>query len=90
MPEKQLRETLQDLEQTLERQGSVDPAARERLGELVQEIRELLAREPGEREETEPSLVDRLSEAMEQFEESHPSLTEAVGRLAAALSNLGI
>jgi len=34
--------------------------------------------------------VDRLSEAMEQFEESHPSLTEAVGRLAAALSNLGI
>jgi hypothetical protein len=35
-------------------------------------------------------LVDRLRLATKRFEETHPKLTAVVGRVADALSNLGI
>ena len=36
------------------------------------------------------TLIRRLREATSQFEESHPALTEVVGRIADVLSHLGI
>ncbi|HEY5657240.1 MAG TPA: DUF4404 family protein [Myxococcota bacterium] len=90
MPEKRLRETLEELQRKLEEPGAVDAASRELLGELLEDIEAALTREPGEREGEGSSLLDRLSEIAERFEESHPSLTAAVGRVANALSNLGI
>ncbi|MBW2373943.1 MAG: DUF4404 family protein, partial [Deltaproteobacteria bacterium] len=38
----------------------------------------------------ESSLADRLSELAQGFEESHPTLSETVGRVVDALANLGI
>jgi hypothetical protein len=35
-------------------------------------------------------LVERLREAVDEFEESHPALTEAVGRVVDALAKMGI
>jgi ABC-type transporter Mla subunit MlaD len=90
MSEKQLRDTIADLERTLDQQESIDAAVREQLTDLVQEIQGLLDSAPDERRDAEPSLLDRLSAAMDEFEESYPALTAAVGRLATALSNLGI
>ena len=88
MPRTRLRQTLEELEQELERTGPVDERSRELLEHVVVEVREILERtdEPEERR----SLRDRLSEATEAFEVEHPALAETLGRLATALSQLGI
>jgi hypothetical protein len=90
MPETRLRTTLEELQRTLEEPDAVDAESRQLLGELVEDIQAVLARAPEEREDADPSLLDRLAEMAQRFEKSHPSLTAAVGRVANALSNLGI
>ena len=90
MPETRLRTTLEELQRTLEEPDAVDAESRQLLGELVEDIQTVLARSPEEREDSDPSLLDRLAEMARRFEKSHPSLTAAVGRVANALSNLGI
>ena len=89
MPRTRLRQTLEELEQELERTGPVDARSRELLEHVVAEVHEILARteEPGEKER---SLRERLAEATDAFEADHPALAETLGRLATALSNLGI
>ena len=89
MPRTRLRQTLEELEQELERTGPIDDRSRELLDHVVGEVRELLERTE-EPEEEQRSLRDRLSEATEAFETDHPALAETLGRLATALSNLGI
>lgn len=89
MPRTRLRQTLEELEHELERAGPVDGRSRELLDHVVDEVRELLERteEPAGKQR---SLRERLTEATEAFETDHPALAEALGRLATALSNLGI
>lgn len=89
MPQAELRERLAELHAELERAGSVDEESRRLLTELSEEIDELLERQPEGGEEHD-SLADRLVEAVRDFEESHPKLAAAVGRVAHTLSNLGI
>ena len=89
MPETQLRTTLEELHQELESAESVDEDARALLVEVLGDIQALLDRSDGE-SDRDASLGDRLAEATRRFEESHPSLTAAVNRVASALSNLGI
>ncbi len=89
MPRTKLRQTLGELEQELERTGPVDEQSRELLEHVVAEVREILERTE-EPEEERRSLRDRLSEATEAFETDHPALAETLGRLATALSHLGI
>lgn len=90
MPEKRLRDRLEELQEALEEPGAVDEASRAQVGDLLRDIQAQLERSPEEREEHGPSLLERLAEVKEQFEESHPALTAAVNRVANALSNLGI
>jgi hypothetical protein len=90
MPETRLRNTLEELQRTLDEPDAVDAESRQLLGELLEDIQALLARAPEERVDSDPSLLDRLAEMTRRFEKSHPSLTAAVGRVANALSNLGI
>ena len=88
--EKQLREHLEELHSQLASTEAVDDRSRELLGEILGEIQTLLDR-AGEGPNDEPEgLVDRLREATRNFEESHPTLAAAVGRVVDALSNLGI
>jgi ElaB/YqjD/DUF883 family membrane-anchored ribosome-binding protein len=82
-----LRERLEQLHAELEKTGSVDERSREALEHLVRDIQELLE-ESGE--PPHPSLRERLSQATRDFEESHPTLSATLGRVADALSNLGI
>jgi hypothetical protein len=82
-----MREDLRRLDE-LARSSALDPAARARLAEIARDIEALL--DEREAAETRESLVDRLRSAAEHFEESHPSLTAAVGRIADALAALGI
>lgn len=84
--EKALREDLEKLRRELQEGPELDAETREILAGLAQEIEEAIERSGG-REDT---LGERLRTATERFEESHPSLTAVVGRLADMLSGVGI
>ena len=90
MSESQLREHLERLHTELEETDSVDDEARRLLAEVMQDIRAVLDRSDYEPASSNPSLADRLAEATQRFEESHPALAATVGRVADTLSNLGI
>jgi len=92
MPESRLRSTLDEIHTLLEDPTAVNDASRAQLIELLADIQAVLDRAPEERsgDDDDPSLLDRASEAVRELEESHPALTEAIGRVATALSNLGI
>lgn len=88
MPKQRLRADLDRLQQELGQSPGVDPEARELVAEIARDVEALL--ESAGSDEEKDSLVDRLRSAASDFEESHPSLTAAVGRIADALSALGI
>jgi len=84
---KQMLEALRDeLEHT--RSADVDDRSRELLREVMDDARALVDRESSD---TEPeTLLERMRAAAYDFEESHPSLADAVNRVVGALANLGI
>lgn len=84
----ELRATVERLHRQLGDAESLDEGVRARLRTTLEELSEALEREAG-REEHE-SLADRLNELTQDFEESHPTLAEAVGRVIHMLANLGI
>lgn len=83
MSAEHLRRMLENLHAELRSADSVDDRSRELLREVDADIQGLLERaEAGKGE----SLTLRLRE----FEERHPALTEAVGRVLDALAQMGI
>ena len=88
-PRSELSEILTELHEALEASGDdLANETRAELRETADEIRRAL--DPTEETELSVSLRERLSSALDSFEESHPRLTAAVGRVADALSDLGI
>ena len=86
-----LREALDDLTGQLDGLGPLDSEASGVLREALAEIHAALAAEgtPGA-DAGSPSLVDRLREAAQHFEDEHPTLSGAVGGLIDALGRMGI
>lgn len=89
MGKDQLRDDLARLHQELSETPSLGEGERELLVEVLRDIEALLERDESGAEEHE-TLADRLNGAMDRFEDQHTSLTAAVGRIANALSNLGV
>lgn len=89
MDKQELRRQLAALHQALADSETVGPEARELLQAVMGDIQRLLDVEEARPEEP-ASLVDRLREAVEDFEESHPTLSEAAGRVIDALARMGI
>jgi hypothetical protein len=89
VPRDRLRQDLERLQEELGRSDSIDPEARELVADIAREVEQLLESSE-ETRESRASLVERLRSAAGHFGESHPSLTAAVGRIADALSALGI
>jgi len=85
----QLRAQLAALHEALADAESVGPEARELLENVMEDIRQLLELEEQRAGEPE-GLIERLREAVEDFEESHPVLAEAAGRVIDALARMGI
>jgi hypothetical protein len=87
-PSHSLDEILAELHEALEASdGTLDPALCSELRAAASEIEAALGDGPAT---LSGSLRERLRVAVEQFEESHPRLTSIVGRIADALSDLGI
>jgi hypothetical protein len=83
-----LSTTLASLHEALESADSLDASHRDELRKAMEEIQEVLDAEPGSA--SHGSLLERLSGLTAHFEEEHPALTEAIGRVVHALGQLGI
>ncbi|MFQ5417471.1 MAG: DUF4404 family protein [Myxococcota bacterium] len=90
MPKAELRERIQELLAELEQIEAEEPAARDRLTAVLQEIRAAVEASGGGESSATESLIERLNEAARHFEENHPTFTAMVGRVADSLANLGI
>lgn len=87
----ELHETLQQLHEELGRASRVDPESERLLRELMADISKLIGeRGSGEAPAESGGIVERLVEASKDFEEQHPGLVSAIGRLADALSRIGV
>ena len=88
MREQDLRQLLERLHTELQGADTIDDRSRELLRSVVGDIEELLERK---HERVAPeSIVERLREAVRDFEQTHPTLTDAIGRVADALAGIGI
>lgn len=91
MSEEQLRDKLTALHRELADTERVDAGTRELLEELVADIQHALERAgEGDAAEHHASLSERAQSLAGELEGSHPAVATAIGRVVAALSNLGI
>ncbi|MCG8649337.1 MAG: DUF4404 family protein [Pirellulales bacterium] len=81
-----LIETLDDLHQQLAHIQDLDEEEVRRLRESVEEIQQSL----DQSDVSSAGLAKRLQEASDRFQQSHPVLTQTVGRVADMLAQMGI
>ena len=81
-----LDETLQELHEQLVNVEDLDDEQVDKLRHALAEIKETL----DEKDVNSASLAERMQEATLQFRDSHPLLTNTVGRIADLLSQMGI
>lgn len=89
MNKEKIAELLRQLHHELGDTEGLDQELADQLRAATQEIETVLGGEKG-LASAEPGVIDQLRQAAEQFEDSHPALTNTVGRIADALSQLGI
>ena len=89
MSKTQLRRTLAQLHQEIEKTEFIDPKDEALLRGLMRDIRALLEASAAKRGEHR-SLGDRLKDAIERFEDSHPTLTANMQRVADALGRAAV
>jgi Domain of unknown function (DUF4404) len=89
MSRKALRDTLTRLHVELESAGPIDAALRAELERTLAEIREVVDREARAGEATSP-LAARVESLALRFEQSHPTLTQALAGVVNALGAMGI
>lgn len=89
MPKSRLQDLLGEMEQQIEAEESIDESTRARLVSLKRAIESRLGSKSDE-SETRASLVEPVRDAIEDFEDSHPTLTLTLGRIMDLLNKLGI
>jgi hypothetical protein len=86
MNQKELTDALEVVHRELGESDHLDAAEVEKLRATMSEIQAVLDQQ-GDRDE---SLSDRVASSARRFEESHPVLTETLGRVADILQQMGI
>ena len=89
----ELRRTVEELHGELETVHIADPDIRELLNGAIQDIRAALDRSAQQPQAAQPdheSIVGRLDEAAQHFEESHPTLSGTIRGVVDMLSQMGI
>ena len=84
-----LRETLDQLSAQLDEMRKLDPKVAAHLDATIGEAKAALTGQPTPAAE-QGSLVRRLSEAVLEYEASHPSLAGNLGSIIDALGQMGI
>jgi chromosome segregation ATPase len=89
MTDNKLSTLLEQLHTELDSTEAVDEKGRELLRALNADIEELLERsEAGQSDDD--SLLERWQAAIDHFEVTHPTLTNALSHIMTALNNAGI
>ena len=89
MTDQNLRELLEKIHKELEQIEVTDEAGRERLRHLDADIRSLLERSE-DIEETDEPMLERLQDAIDDFETTYPRVTMMLSQMMTILSNEGI
>lgn len=84
MSDQELRRTLIELRRELAEVGDVDESLEVILAEIRSDIDAVMERAAPH------SLGERLSEAVERFEVTHPRLAAAMGAVIDQLANIGV
>jgi len=90
MSDENLRKLLEQLHDELERTESVDETGNELLRHLNADIRNLMKRSGKAEVEPDDSVLERLEDAIDHFEVTHPTLTKMLSEMMTILSNAGI
>ncbi len=88
MEQQKLRELLDTLHQELEQVDSVDKTTEVVLSNLRADMQRLLDEKTGTANEDE-SLMERMKEALDHFEEGHPKLSLTLQLLLESLAKMG-
>ena len=84
------RELLQQLHDEINNTQTVDEKGSELLRDLEGDIRALLERSEEHPLQVHPSIIQRLENALDHYEVTHPELTTLISKLLDSLSNAGI
>jgi len=87
---RQLREQLERLEADLKKIESVDEAGRAILHNLQQDVQDLLDRSGEVSSLQEHPISERLRQAIQHFEVTHPTLVGVMEQMVNTLSTMGI
>jgi hypothetical protein len=90
MPQEDLKRTLQSLHAELSQHPSLDPESRDLLTRLAEDIDDVLHPAAPPPDPEQDSLIDRVTDARQTFEVTHPRLAAIIGRIADGLAQLGI
>lgn len=92
MSKERLADLLQQLQVELSNTDDLDAELSEQLRATTTEIRQALERDDAAEpiEDDSQGMIAQLRQAAARFEDSHPALTNTVGRIADALAQLGI
>ncbi len=85
MSDKELTEALEVVQRELADSEHLDEGDVEKLRDTMSEIQAVL-----DQQEEGESLSDRVTISARRFEQSHPKLTETLGRIADILQQMGI
>jgi predicted nuclease with TOPRIM domain len=88
MPDKQLRQSLNELRSELERLETEEAQVRERLDALISGVETRLD-EPEDSDQHQ-TLVEDVRQSISQLEVSHPRTTAILNEIMVTLSNMGI
>ena len=85
-----LRERLARLHDELANAHRENPAARQSLGEILPQVKNLVDQPAGDASAADKSLTQRLERVAVQFEADHPKLAASARSLINLLSEVGI
>ncbi len=88
MPQNRLEELLAELDRQIAGADSLDGDLKQRLEQLQTTIETRLGE--AEASSGSSSLVEPVRQAIDEFEDSHPTLTLTLGRIMDVLNKLGI
>jgi hypothetical protein len=88
MEQQKLRELLETLHVELGQIGSVDEKTGEVLATLKEDISKLV--DDGDEAASDESLTERMSEAVEHFEQEHPRLSMMIQHVLDSLARMGL
>ncbi len=90
MSQDDLRELLDRLREELGSTDQLDGETRAHVQLLIDDVSALLERSEEAPSDEHASMDDRLGIAAQHFSASHPNIAGAIGRVATALSKIGI